>query len=813
MASGRRDLPTGTVTFLFTDVEGSTKLLHELGAEGYAEALAEHRGVIRDTCASEGGVEVDTQGDAFFFAFPTAPGALAAAEEMTRELGSGPIQVRIGLHTGTPLLTDEGYVGGDVHRAARIAGSGHGGQVLVSASTAALIEPSDKLSLGDLGEHRFKDLSAPERVYQLGQGEFPALKSLYRTNLPVPATPFLGRERELAEVVGLLAETRLLTLTGPGGTGKTRLALQSAGMAADSYPDGIYWVPLAPLREPTLVLEEAARALGSKGGLAEHIVDKRLLLLFDNFERVVDAASDVASLLASCPKLRVVVTSRELLRVPGEHAYAVPPLAAEDGITLFTARARASRADFEPTSAVAALCERLDNLPLALELAAARVRVLTLEQLLERLSDALDLLTAGRGVDARQQTLRATLDWSYELLTEDEQRLFARLAVFAGGCTLEAAEEVAEANLDTLQALVDKSLVRFDDGRYRMLETIREYAAEKLEESGGAGTRWERLAQVLVALAEAEGAPMFFDRQEQAFARLGLEHANTRAVVEWAMRSGRNDLVAGLYAALMEVWVAQGHQREVAGWIEAAEAGCRDVPADIAVNALAGAAEVAEITGDVTRAKVLYEEALALASSSTDVNSFWEPASLVQLSRIALGEGDIARAREIAERSLELRVAGDLPRARALAWLGEIALREGDLDRAERLLEEALQRDEPRHAVNDASYREALGEVLRRRGDAERAETLFRDSMSAALALGNHAVVADCLDDLALLANDRGNTDRAARYWATGRAVRAVVDAAPARPREIRNLPDLARPVRFEDLESAVSFALGETNA
>ena len=255
----RRDLPTGTVTFLFTDVEGSTRLLHELGTESYAEALAEHRRVIREACARHGGVEVDTQGDAFFLAFPTAPGALAAAGEITAALASGQIQVRIGLHTGTPLLTDEGYVGGDVHRAARIAAAGHGGQVLVSSSTAPLVE----IELTDLGEHRFKDLGAPERIYQLGDGEFPALKSLYRTNLPVPATPFLGRERELVEVVGLLDGARLLTLTGPGGMGKTRLASQAAGVASDGYPDGVWWVPLAPLRDPALVLETAAQVVGS----------------------------------------------------------------------------------------------------------------------------------------------------------------------------------------------------------------------------------------------------------------------------------------------------------------------------------------------------------------------------------------------------------------------------------------------------------------------------------------------------------------------------------------------------------------------
>ena len=496
----RGDLPHGTVTFLFTDVEGSTRLLHELGAEGYAGALAEHRRLIREACAAEDGVEVDTQGDAFFFAFPTAPGALAAASAFTDALASGQVQVRVGLHTGTPLLTEEGYVGEDVHRAARIAAAGHGGQVLVSASAARLAE----LDLTDLGEHRLKDLSAPERLYQLGDGEFPPLKSLYRTNLPVPATPFLGRERELAEVSELLArdDVRLLTLTGPGGTGKTRLALQAVAQACDAYPDGVFWVSLAPVRDPALVLQEASHAVGARDGLAEHLADRQLLLLLDNFEHLVDAAAGLADLFAACPNLRLVVTSRELLQLPGEQAYPVSPLSAEDGMELFTVRARASLPGYMPSPVTATVCERLENLPLALELAAARVRVLRPEQLLERLSDRLDLLRAGRGADPRQQTLRATIEWSHDLLEDEERRLFTRLSVFRGGSTLEAAEEVAVAGLDTLQSLVDKSLVRHSEGRFWMLETIREYAAERLEASDEARQLRGRHAAWFVALAE-----------------------------------------------------------------------------------------------------------------------------------------------------------------------------------------------------------------------------------------------------------------------------------------------------------------------
>ena len=335
----RADLPTGTVTFLFTDVEGSTKLLHELGAEAYAEALAEHRRVIREACSAERGVEVDTQGDAFFFAFPTAPGALAAAAALTKALAPGPIHVRVGLHTGTPLVTDEGYVGDDVHRAARIAAVGHGGQVLVASSTAALVGLD---GLVDLGEHRFKDLAAPERVHQLGDGEFPPLKSLYRSNLPLAANPLVGRKKELAEVLqALLDGSRALTITGPGGVGKTRFALAVAGEAAHAFPDGVWFIALASLRDPALVLPTVADAIGAEGDVARHIGDSQCLLFLDNFEQIVDAAPELAALAGECPRLRLLVTSREAMRIAVEREYPLSPLPESPSVELFRQRASA----------------------------------------------------------------------------------------------------------------------------------------------------------------------------------------------------------------------------------------------------------------------------------------------------------------------------------------------------------------------------------------------------------------------------------------------------------------------------------------
>jgi predicted ATPase len=555
----RSDLPTGTVTFLFTDVAGSTKLLHELGAEAYAEALAEHRRVIREACAAEGGVEVDTQGDAFFFAFPTAPGALAAAEAVTEILASGPIQVRVGLHTGTPLVSAEGYVGGDVHRAARIAAAGHGGQVLVSAATAQLVE----VELIDLGDHRFKDLGGPERVYQVGVAEFAPLKSLYRTNLPIPATPFLGRERELDAVVSLIGRTRLLTLTGPGGTGKTRLALQAVAASAEAFADGVFWVPLAAVRDPELVLPTAAQSLEANADLERYVAGKRLLLLLDNFEQVVEAAPRLGSVLACCPNLVLVVTSRELLRVQGEVEYAVPPLEQREAVELFCARSQ-----LEPSETVAELCRRLDDMPLAVELAAARTSALTPEQILERISQRLDLLKGGRDADPRQQTLRAAIEWSYELLTPAEQELFARLSVFAGGCTLEAAEEVWDAGIDTLQSLVEKSLIRFTGGRYWMLETIREYAAHRLEQAGRRDRAQRRHAAWMVRLAGEVGASRGVDIPVRR--RFAQEHDNFRQALAWAQEEGHADVQLALIGRSWVYWWDRGNTGEGLRWVDSA---------------------------------------------------------------------------------------------------------------------------------------------------------------------------------------------------------------------------------------------------
>jgi predicted ATPase/class 3 adenylate cyclase len=673
----RHDLPSGTVTFLFTDVEGSTRLLHLLGSEGYAEALAEHRRLVRHACTAEDGVEVDTQGDAFFFAFPTAPGALQAASSFTDALSAGPICVRVGVHTGTPLLTEEGYVGGDVHRAARIAAAGNGGQVLVSSATSQLVE----LELRDLGEHRLKDLSAPERIYQLGGEDFPALKSLYRTNLPVPATPFLGRERELADVGALLAreDVRLLTLTGPGGTGKTRLALQAVADASERFPDGLFWVSLAPLRDPALVLETAAQAVGSQNGLAEHIADKSMLLLLDNFEQVVEAAPALGELLGACPNLDLVVTSRELLALPAEQAYSVPPLEPEEGTALFVGRARAALPSFQPSAAVGELCARLEHLPLALELAAARVRMLSPEQLLERLSHRLDLLRAGRGVDPRQQTLRATIEWSYDLLTLEEQQLFSRLAVFRGGCTLEAAEVVCEADLDTLQSLLDKSLVRRRQERFWMLETIREFAVERLADREDEGATRDRHLDHFLALAESvfEG--------HKGTVSLDEEHDNLRAALDWA-GTDRVEEEARLVAAVSEHWLIRGHGREAQERLRGALE--RYQPQDRTRARLL--TNLADLDGiDQDDALSCIEEALNLWRALEDASG--EAAALETLGWIHDAFGNYEEARLAHEQSLAVRREKGEPEIEgwgSMAGLCHLFVSSGEIEQAESMAQE-----------------------------------------------------------------------------------------------------------------------------
>jgi predicted ATPase len=787
-----RDLPAGTVTFVFTDIEGSTRLLDELGPEEYGRALAEHRVLVRRIFTGLEGHEVDTQGDAFFFVFTTATAALEAAARVQDALSEGPIRIRIGIHTGSPRRTEEGYVGTDVHRAARIAASGHGGQTLVSASAAALVAGE---RLTDLGDHRLKDLSAAERIYQLGDSEFPPLTTLFQTNLPVPATPFLGRGAELADVTSLLAreDVRVLTLTGPGGTGKTRLALQAAGLSADAYPDGVWWVPLAPLRDPELVLATTAQALGAQHALSDHIRDLRMLLLLDNFEHVIDAAPEISVLLGACPNLDVLVTSRERLRLEPEHEYEVPPLSRAEGIEFFAAKARAIKPDFEANGAIPEICSRLDDLPLALELAAARVKVLSPEQILERLEQRLPLLTGGpRDLPERQQTLRATIDWSYELLGEEDQRAFRRLAVFAGGCTLAAAEAIAGADIDSLQSLLDKSLLRYTSDRYWMLESLREYAAERLEASGEADAVRGRHAAFFSNLVQGAGLALEPQgAQEYALVRGDVD--NVRAGLDWLADS---DPEAALRqtAALDGFWAVYD-PREGMRRLEALLESHPDAPAEIRAAAYRALGSSANPAGDDALAERCYERSLDAYREAGDERGV--AAMLFRLGISAFYRGAYERARQLGEESLALsrEVGSGAAESQALGLLGELEYRLGNLEAGAALIEQS---SDLAGEVGFPWWRSRmlrkLADCLLELGRPDRAEVAVREALRLMAEIGDRQMIVFTIARLARIAAESGRVEEAGLLWG---AIEAEEERAPmgawAKERDRLGAPVLAR--------------------
>jgi predicted ATPase/class 3 adenylate cyclase len=649
--------PSGTVTLVFTDIEGSTRLLDSLGSEDYRSALGEHQRVVREAFGRHEGYEVDTAGDGFFYAFATAAGAATAVDEALAALDGGPIRIRVGIHTGEPVVEAPKYVGLDVHRAARIMAAAHGGQALLSRTTRDLLDES--FALRDLGEHRLKDLSAPQRLFQLGTGEFPRPRTLHLTNLPVPATEFLGRDRELEAVVEQLRDgVRLLTLTGPGGTGKTRLALQAAAEAADDFADGVWWVPLAALRDPGLVLRHTAqmldvieqpdRPLGDV--LAEMLSGKRMLLLLDNAEHLLPDGADAIATLRDLGGPKVVVTSRERLQLTGEHVYPVPQLSPPEGLDLFAARAAAIDPRFQATGDVEELCSRLDNLPLAIELAAARTAVLQPEQILERLGGRLDLLKGARDADPRQQTLRATIAWSYELLAPAERELCSRFSVFAGGATLEAVEDVCEADLDTLAALVDKSLLRHDGDRFWMLETIREYGSDQLDDGGHEdviqrhGEFYERFATGAEVELRGRDAARSLDLIED-------ELPNLRAAMARALERGLGARMLRIATGLGRYWEARSGATEGRRWLNQA-LGADPVDDRARAHGLYWAGCLAFFQGDLVAADESLAEAVRAAQIAGDI--FLEAASRAYLAWCA------------SERGLSLAVEASRERSRAL---------------------------------------------------------------------------------------------------------------------------------------------------
>jgi predicted ATPase/class 3 adenylate cyclase len=805
------ELPTGTVTLVFTDIEGSTRLLETLG-ESYGEVLAKHRSLLRQAFSTHGGIEVDSQGDAFFYAFPRATDAVVATSGGQRALADHTwpedteIRVRMGIHTGEPTLSGEGYVGADVHRAARICSAAHGGQVLVSEVTARLLGTGmQDITLRNLGTHGLKDLREPQHLYQLViaglRDDFPAIRSLDSrpNNLPRQLTPVVGREQEIKTGCRLLLEedTALLSLTGPGGTGKTRLALALGQELLDSFAHGVFFVDLSTTIDASLVISVVASTLslresGAKSiteTLSDHLAGKQMLLILDNFEQVIEAAPEVSSLLASARDLKVLVTTREPLRLRGERELQVTPLhlpdsqhndpeilATSPAVALFTDRARVVKASFELTAdnaaSVAAICRRLDGLPLALELAAARIRTMSPSSLLKRLDRSLEVLTGGqRDLADRQRTLRAAISWSYELLDDDEKRLFSRLGVFAGGFTTDAAEAVTDRGdlsvpiWEGLSSLVDKSLVRLtnqDAERFSMLETIRSFTLERLEESGEAEEIRRAHAEFFRGLAEEAWPVLASTAPTEALERLRPEEDNTRAALRWSALH-KPALTLELAGYLWRLWWMRGLLTEARSWLEVGLRTNEERSHDRA-RALRGLSIIARVQGDHEIARVTVDEAIALDEASRDLSGL---ARSLETRAFLEGEEDRPdEAEAYLVKALELytQLGDDESSAGVIINLSDVALLRGEYQRALELSKRSLKLHE------DLGYDEGvaaslgnMGLAILEAGGFTEAEGFFRRALRAALKLDHAALICGVLEGLAASLSQGGDDWTAAQ--------------------------------------------------
>jgi predicted ATPase len=780
--------PVGTVTLVFTDVEGSTRLLSELGQERYRQALADHRVCVREAFARFRGYEVNYEGDAFFYAFASAVDAVEAVSAALTALAAGPIRVRVGVHTGEPGLDRPKYVGLDVHRAARIMAAAHGGQVLLSQASRELV--GARFGLRDLGEQRLRDLPEPERLFQLGEEDFPPLRTFAQTNLPLPATAFLGRERELAEVTRLLRDgARMLTLTGTAGTGKTRLALRTAAEVAAGFADGVWWLPLAPLREAALVAGELARVIGvvDQPGreltetLAAALEARRQLVVVDNAEHLLPQLARTLGRLAAVEGPTFLITSRERLHLAGEHVYPVPPLVDREAIELFTVRARALDPAFKPSAAVAQVCARLDNLPLALELAAVRTHLLSPEQILERLAQRLDLLKADGEADPRQQTLRAAIAWSHDLLDPAQRRLFARLSVFSGGCTLAAAETVCGAELDTLASLLDKSLLRRSGDRYWMLETIRQYATEQLERSGETEQIEDALSRWCLQLAARSDPELRSDARTASTALLAAEQPNLRLAIDVLLSRGQPDEALMLIAAHGLYWWWRGDAGEEArARIEAALALDSASPPWLA-RVLFWGSFLWNYWNDRNVPTRLGRRALELFRLLGD--ELWSGRTLLTLGDQHLSRGDLAAAEKLYFEALSLsRAAEDVwALANEANRFGMVAGERGDRERARACFEESrdlFRRDGDLMGV--ATETANLGWVELESGNLDRAGSLVLEALESLVELQSLGQLPSILDTLARIHLGRGSETQAARSL----GVRAAIIRATGRQTE-----------------------------
>lgn len=808
------DLPTGTVTFLFSDIQGSTQLLQKLGDE-YSRVLSEHHRLLRDAFAKHHGIVIDTQGDSFFVAFTRALDAVRAAADAQRALhghdwGSGiRVHVRMGLHTGEPVLVGERYVGMDVHRAARIGSAGHGGQVLVSESTKVLIQgdlPHD-MTLYDLGEHRLKDLRTPKHLYQLVISGLPVeyrpLKTMASTpnNLPIQLTSFIGRTREIENIKRRMMTARLITLTGSGGSGKTRLSLQAAGELLEEFRDGVWFIELAPLADPELVPQSIASVLGIREQTGEAVSDvlmhylheKELLLILDNCEHLVDMCAKMAEqLLRACPKLRILASSREALGIAGEVPYRVPSLSLPntgdlspdtlsqfEAVRLFVDRAVTVQPTFavnrQNADAVVQVCARLDGIPLALELAAARVQALSVEQIAKKLDDRFGLLTGGsRSALPRHRTLEAAIDWSYELLTDGERLLLRRLAVFSGGWTLDAAEFVCsgdgiESNeiLDLLLRLTTKSMVIADqqtsEMRYRLLETIRQYAQIRLEEASENVPCRNHHLEFFLALAE-EAEPKLRGREQLGWLeRLENEHDNFRAALVWSRRPGTVESGLKLVAALYGFWKLRGYTAEGFQQIELLLP-LADHLKDTATyaRAVGAAGDYALVQSDLGHARARLEESVRIFHQLD--NSIGLADSLQSLFKTLWTIGEHATAQVFLDESLEISRSAGYERgvAEALGLLGFVRMEAGDNDGASQLFEESLALSRKLGDETSLSgLQNTLGEISLRKGDYVKSRMLLEQALAIARELGLKLQIGIILIDLGNLALIQGDYEGA----------------------------------------------------
>ncbi|MDQ7842645.1 MAG: tetratricopeptide repeat protein [Armatimonadota bacterium] len=848
--------PTGTVTFLFTDIEGSTRLWEE-HPEAMRVALARHDAVLREIIEAQGGHVFKTLGDAFHAAFADAASAVTASAEIQRALQAEPweipggLAVRMALHTGTAEAREDDYFGPPLNRAARLLSAGHGGQILLSEATRALVESSlpEGLSLRDLGSHRLRDLARPEHIFQLVvaglRSEFPSLRTLdvMPNNLPRQLTSFIGRTRELAEIKARVADTPLLTLTGVGGAGKTRLALQVAADLVESFPDGVWLIELTPLSDPALVLQTVARTLGVREEqrpllhtLLDHLTPKAPLLVLDNCEHVLAATAELAqTLLRSCPRLRILATSQEPLGVAGEVTYHVPSLSMPDvnrlpppdrltefeSIGLFVDRAAVSRPGFALTAAnaraVAQICARLDGIPLAIELAAARVKVLSVEEIAARLDDRFRLLASGsRTAPPRHQTLRAALDWSHDLLADEERMLLRRLSVFMGGWTLPAAEAVcagdgceASAVLDVLTRLVDRSLVSVggpigNETWYRLLETVRLYAREKLDASGEAETVQRRHRDWYLQFAEQAERELQGPALQAWLERLEAEHDNIRAALKWC-QTAEPDPEYGLRlaGAVWHFWEVRGYLSEGREWLESALAKGTQTLTTSRVKALNGAGILALIQGDFPRAAAVGEEALELSRRLGDKRGLASCLNILGLNACRLEKYD--QAAQLGEESLALnREVGDRwGVAGARLTLGLVARGQRDFGRAATLLQESVEQfrqlgDKWASTVTLNN----LGLVLREMGDYQRAQTVLEETLALFRDLGDRWGIAFSLANLGIVAWDRQEYARAAALFAESLPLRRELQDRRGISTSLTGLAVVA--VKLGQLERAV---------